>query len=84
MHALVEVVERSNTPCPPPRRESLVEVDSGGDTVDPAAETEDDTCDGKHGDILRGGLEEDTDEGDDGEPKHGAATTEPIGEHPAD
>lgn len=78
---VVEVVEKPDAPGPPPAGEGLGEVDTRRDTGDAAPEPQDDPPDDEHGDVLRRGLENYPDDGDERAPENGRAAAEAVRGH---
>jgi len=77
--SLVEIVEYSHSPRTPSACERFGKVHAPSHSIDRGPKAENDASYDKHGDVLGCGLENDTNEGDDGSPEDGRATAQTIG-----
>lgn len=82
--SLVKVVQETDAPSSPSTWESFCEIHSRRDAGDGSTEPEKDSRNYKHCNILRGRLEDDTAESDDGAPEDGQASADPVREDASD
>ena len=76
---LVEIVQQSDAPCSPSAWKGLREIYAPSNARDSGSESENDTGNHKHGNVLRSSLEQNADESEQGAPEDGRAPAKSIG-----